>query len=421
MSDDGTFQIDTGAGPGFGPTTDFALLKEMVKAWAEIDVASGSYDLDTVQVIEGPLPREKNIVHMVARLKAENLQHALGAQSINRAAVFRAEFGDSVSRRDGDLLDNAVSIDEMVAAEEEKLAAKKAEAEATESVLRGEVPWRDGATRTAPVPATPVLPADNRGSVASASAALTRRRELVNRWFVDVGFSVVSGIPEAFILVMIFSVALRTDNWMETFATVFGVTLLATAVPHVIGMFISQWVRGGPLKIRAVAFVAFLIASWVTTAFVASNLRVSAQRTRTINNIALQQGIAPEEVDLTGQFDATGELFLWAIVIMTIGVFIIAMKVAFWNPALTSLLRLQNGVILSELKLENLRGRRARIEANLELLEGVDADTAKSFEHHLHTLDKLQAELLSLYRTTFINALSSPEMTAYLGTDAEEK
>lgn len=420
MSDD-ELTVNSAAGPGHGPAADFAMVKQMVKAQAELDAASGGYDLDGVQAMEGPLPAERWIDRMLNRFREENEQHAADADSFDRIEHTRLERGPEVpATSDGDQRENLAALEAQQERELKALDKAGEELAAATSALEGEIPWRDGSSRTGAVPATPALTAKERRSVTAAKRAVRWRTAALKQWFIDLGFSLSGALPEYAILMAVFLVALRTDNLFEVGATAFGIMLLCVGAPHAAGVQLNALVKGTTRRATAYTVLAIAIPFWIAGAAVVAKLRTDTERTRTIQRVANELTISPDQVDLTGRFDSFSQFTTWFLLVLSIGVFVMLMKLTYANPAISSAIKQQNRIAVGQVRLGNLEARIDRIRGLLQLNAEVAEGTQRKFAQAPAVLEALRTELKALYRVTLINALANPPMTGYLASPDEE-
>lgn len=415
--------LNTADGPNFGPRLDPAALKALVEQQAVVDAQSGAYDTDMLRAHEGPLPSEKYISALVDRLIEENALHAFDAKGLD---IGLAAGADPLVPLTGlaDALESRGGLEAKLEDIEEALAATQREYEETCDVLRGESTWRDGGSSVGAIPPTPVVSDEAATSKKKTQRELSKRPEARTRRFVDWQATVLSALPEFGVLSAILPFALGMTFNFEVAMIALAVMICAVGAPHFIGIFLSRAAKGATRRRLAWVVALPLTALWLLVVAQVANLRVDADRGRALREAAIAQGVTLAEADITGTFDEFGAWLLWASLLLAVGGVIIWLKMIAYNPALTSVIALQRELVLLKLdqvtttaklaRLDEIDAQRAELRA---AQEEIAQNTAEQFEAMPAMLDQLRHELITYYRTVFIDALATPSATGYLAID----
>lgn len=397
--------VHTGDCPAVSPAPDIALLREQVIQDALQLAASGAWDADTLAAHEGLLPEEVQIVARVARVTAENPVHKRSAEALNVTGAFELLYGDGTNR--DALTAELTRLKKLIRGETRKRAEGVA-------VLTGEQLYAGGAAFTGDVPPAPVVDFERNSSVGRVRVQLALRSARLSRFFVDFGATIASlGIESAVISGPV-ALATRSDDPIHALAYSISGVLLATVLPHFFGTAAAVLLKGAKLTWRKSASL-FFAAPWMVAVFLLATLRTqyAEQSQRTV--LALSQRVAPAQVNLAGHFDWNSQLALWFALMLGTGLAIIAIKIGAYNPALTSVVKHDNVIAI-------LRYQRAPLLAAKRLL-GEKSDAQKQigtmvtdqYDHfEKKVLPAVEAELLSLFRVTFVKALADLEATGVL-------
>ena len=402
--------LNTGGGPAVSPTPEFALMTEKVVQWAIQVAASGAWDAEGLAAHEGLLPEETRIVSEIARMIEENPIHREAAEALNIAGAFEVDYGNEVNR--AHLESESRRIKKLILVEKQKR-------QSAVDVLKGRQRHEGGASYTGSVPPAPVVPVGSARSLPRVRLGLALRAVRLKRFFVDKGATLASLVLEAVVISGPVALATRSDDPWHAMAYSFSGVLLATALPHLVGTTAAGLIRGARLTWRKWVTMLFVLP-WLLAVFLLATLRTeySEQVQRTI--LAISQKVAPADVNLTGHFDWNSQLALWSVLMLGTGLAIIAIKLAAYNPALTSVVRHDNVIAAFRFQLAPVRAALGHLSAQREAQKRIGdriPDQFSVFEKKV--LPAFEKELLSVFRSTLVRALADPESSGILARAAE--
>ncbi len=405
--------FNTAAGPSNSPQPDIGQLREQVMGYARVDAASGAFDVPMLELHQGLLPRERQIVAEQQRRVPEARIDSINARKIDLKHRYEA-LDDTIDERTA-LQQQKKQLEDEIEDAERRRAPQAA-------IIAGTTKDHDGASYTAAEPPVPVIATGT--SVRKARRQLALRPTRVVRWFTDIGATMLFLLIETGVITVTVATVIRTDDMGHALVISAAGVLLVTLVPHFLGITLGALLRGAPFTGRRIATLC-LGVFWIAAVIVLAWLRTSAEETRRRTVIATAQNIAPQDVDLTGQFDFGAQLALWTAFVAGAGIGLIFLKIKAYNPALTAVVRADNVIALKKHQLAPVLAGLARITARLEAFTQAHTEVTSLTPGEYDVFAKqvlpaLTRELLALYRATLVNALANPEATGVLAENSAE-
>ena len=391
-------------GPGISPPPDAGILRSLVEQQALKDAASDAYDEALLKSHENALPSERHIEAQIDRLIAENAVNKYDAGKVTIRAGFENEYNSStnVAALDHEYEELIDMIDEAKAHRADEVA-----------VLKGEAALPDGAKYIGHVPPRPFLSDEERASTNRARRALAFRPTRIARAMVDLGATFAFIPIEAWVISGPVKILVHTDNALDGLALSTAAVLVATFVPHFVGQTLSRLTKQAKFTVKK-AIPLFFGTFWIAIALMLANVRTEAAANTYRDLAASTAQIAPVAVNMS-QFDFWGQFAFWFLATLGAGIVIVLIKLVAYNPALSAVVKADNVIALRQVKLNGVVGERGRVEAQSKAQEAMDDITADQFDHfEKKVLPALRPELIALYRTTFINALTNPGITGPL-------
>lgn len=410
--------ITTGSGPSFPVQADFGLLAEWVKQTARTEATAGGWSSEAIAAHEGPLPGEVYVGTTIDTHAASASSRALEALGFDAGEKYQAKHAIGPTTLGvGD--SGLPELEQSRARLSQEVDDLKAKISRAEESLQGKAPWSDGATYPAPLPEQPLIAPALRRDPERAKKALDRRPEIIRRRIITQWSTVLIGAADIGVLMLILGAALDTNKTIEIAAVAVAAVLAAVALPHAIGIQLSELLHGAPATLRRWVPIVGFGAVWLLLGSTVATLRTSADRIRAIGELVTQSrdgGTPLTYAQATDQviFDSTSQFLVWFSLVLMPGAVVLAIKWFSHNPALDQCLSLQTSLAITELELSAVTADISRSADKVETLEEISTSTAKTWELYPKVLHKMRSQLIALYRLEFINALAEPASTGYL-------
>ena len=406
--------INVPANPPESPERDTGLSLDSVRQMAEVDAKSNGWDHYAVMALNTQFPREEQIDHEIERRRQEH-QNTLRNRLV--AALHLSEDAEhqpvsidgkttSLAQAKGKLKDTKELLKELHEEREDGVA-----------ILEGGKLDGTDTPFTGPVPSPPVIGANSR----FALTRLALRPDRVKQWFIDIGLTLAALAIETIIVKESIALLRRDEGWFG-YLYAAGPLIVATVLPHVIGTRMAYGVRRKKFNLQEWLAIGISVPVWLLTAYFLADLRRNATehgvRVDIANGSAGQY--TPESVPkdvLAQQYNSATTMGFWFIVIAAIGVSLLVLKLAFYNPYVTKLVKLDSKIAIAQRDLAIAEREYERITGQIEVQNKSMKATLNSWDHYIDVILPSHAlELKAHYRNCLINAFGDPEMTgAILG------
>jgi hypothetical protein len=397
--------------------TDFGL--DTVRQIAEADARSGAWDLHGVMSLGSQFPSEDLIESEIERRRLDH-------QNTLRIGLVNSDY----LNHDAEHL--AVSIDgKLTSLAQENRALEQARGRLDDlqternkdvEVLEGRAvdgmstPW------TGPVPTPPVLNKDD--PLWRSRVRLALRPDRAKQFFLDIGLTLLALGVEAILIKESIALLRRDEGW---FGYLYAIPplIVVTVLPHVIGKSLAAATRRKSFNRQEMITLIIAVPAWLATAYLLGDLRTQATEYRTRSRIAKQTGVTIEEVPsdvLNEQFHHLQVLFLWTILIAAVGVALLVLKIMFYNPYVTKVLKVDSQIAIAQRNLAVAEQESERITSQVEIQKKSTKTTINSWDHYIDVVLPAHAlELKAHYRICLINAFADPDMaTAILAVPKGE-
>lgn len=400
--------LDGALRPPQSPESDTGLSHDSVRALAVSDARSGAWDRFAIEAQVGQLPAEDFIDREIARKQSEHLNtlrnRELQGQRLVHDVAHNHVTADgrltSGVAAELDLRDSHSRVERITAIRDEAVAH-----------LEGRVKDADGTPWTGSVPAPPTLPPN----ASFPRLRLGLRPDRVRQWMVDIGFTLVALVFELVIVKLSMDRLIRDDSligWVYALPPL----LIATIIPNTMGVRLSGALRRGTSNLRDIVTLLMGVV-WIATVVLLAVMRTAATEATVRAELAADslgaftESTVPAEA-LAAAYNPVFTFSLWFVVIFAIGVTLIAVKVVFYNPKLTCVLKADNALALAQRDNTRRTSEHERLQSAIAYHRSALESTAQGWEHYVHeVLPSHGEELKAHYRQCLINAVGDPEFT----------
>lgn len=386
--------------------TDFGL--DTVRQIAERDARSGAWDLHGIMSLGAQFPSEDLIESEIERRRLDH-------QNTLRMGLVNSDY----LNHDAEHL--AVSIDGKLTslAQEkrsleqgrERLSNLELEREKDVEILEGRAldgmatPW------TGSVPTPPVLNIED--PVWRSRAKLALRPDRAKQFFLDIGLTLLALGVETILIKESIALLRRDEGW---FGYLYAIPplIVVTVLPHVIGKSLAAAARRKSVNWQEKLTLLIAVLPWLFTAYILGDLRTKATEYRTRSRIAKATGVKIEEVStdaLNEQFSYIKTLLLWTTLIAAVGISLVVLKIVFYNPYVTKVLKIDSQIAVAQRNLAAAEREFERITSQVETQKKSTKTTINSWDHYIDVVLPAHAlELKAHYRNCLINAFADPDM-----------
>jgi len=192
--------------------------------------------------------------------------------------------------------------------------------------------------------------------------------------------------------------------------------LVATVLPHVIGTRLAATARRGSATMQEKAVYAVAVPVWLVTVCFLARIRTDATEANLRRRLSRDGdwGTAenvPQDV-LDKHFHPTAVLAMWFCLIIAVGISLLVLKLAFYNPYASKLVKDYSKIVVAESNLSRAERDRERIVGQIDVQRKSLKSALSSWDHYIDVILPAHAlELKAHYRNCLINMYGDPEMT----------
>ena len=401
--------VSVPASPPESPERDTGLGLDIVRQRAEVDASSGGWDHFATIALNTQFPTEEYIDHEIQRRRNEHLntkrnREIAGAHLLEDAETLAVSIDGrttSLATVEGRVKELKEDLKDLEQIRDDHLAIVAGNETDEEST-----PW------TGPVPTAPVIDSNSR----FLQLKLALRPDRVKQWFLDIGLTLAALMVETIIVKESIELLIRDQGWFG-YLYALPPLLVATVLPHVIGTRLAATVRRGTATMQEKAVYAVALPVWLLTVYFLARVRTDA--TEHNARVAIARGSrgaytpesVPQEV-LEQQFHPFATLSLWFCLIIAVGVSLLVLKLAFYNPYISKLVKDYSKIVIAEVNLSRAERERERITGQIEVQKKSLEAVLDSWDHYINVILPAHAlELKAHYRNCLINKYGDPEMT----------
>lgn len=401
--------VNVPASPPESPERDTGLGLDSVRQMAEVDAKGGGWDQFAVLAQTVQFPSEEVIDHEVERRRSEHENTRRNREIAGGHMLEDAEnLAVSIDGRKTSLAEAKRTLKKA----REDLKELEAGRDASLAIVRGDAKDKDDTPWTGPVPTPPTVETNSR----FLHLRLALRPERLKQWFQDIGLTLAALAVETIIVKESVELLIRDNGWFG-YLYALPPLLVATVLPHVIGTRVAGAMKRGRTNLQDKAVLIVSLPIWVATVFFLAKVRTDATEQNTRARIArasnneFTPGTVPRD-QVDQQFSFMGTLSLWFFIIIAVGVSLLVLKVAFYNPYVTKLVKDYSKIAIAERNLAIAEREVERIEGQIELQNKSVQSVLASWKHYIDDILPSHAlELKAHYRNCLINAYGDPDMT----------
>ena len=387
--------------------SDFGL--DAVQRLAEADARSGAWDLHGIMSMDAQFPSEDVIESEIERRRLDH-QNTLRLGLVNSNHL----------NHDAEHL--AVSIDgKLTSLAQERRALDQARGRLNDlkiergkdvDVLEGRAedgmltPW------TGSVPTPPVLNMED--SLWRSRAKLALRPDRAKQFFLDIGLTLVALLVEMILIKDSIALLRRDEGW---FGYLYAIPplIVVTVLPHVVGKSLAAAARRKSVNRQELLTLLIAVPAWLATAYLLGSLRTDATEYRIRRLIAKANGRTIETVSqdmVDEQFHRFGTLCLWTVLISAVGFSLVVLKIVFYNPYVTKVLKVDSQIAVAQRNLAVAEREFERITSQVTTQKKSSKTTINSWDHYIDVVLPAHAlELKAHYRNCLIKAFADPDLT----------
>lgn len=401
--------VNVPASPPDSPERDTGIGLDIVRQRAEVDASSGAWDHFATIALNAQFPTEDYIDHEIQRRRNEHLntkrnREIAGAHLLEDAETLAVSINGratSLTSVEGTVKDLKEDLKDLERIRDDHLA-----------IVQGEKTGEDDTPWAGPVPTAPVIDSNSK----FLQLRLALRPDRVKQWFLDIGLTIAALLVETIIVKESIELLIRDQGW---FGYLYSLPplLVATVLPHVIGTRLAATVRRGAATMQEKAVYAVALPVWLVTVYFLARVRTDA--TEHNARVAIARGsrgaYTPESVPqdvLAQQFHPFATLALWFCLIIAVGVSLLVLKLAFYNPYISKIVKDYSKIVITEVNLSRAMRERERIAGQVDVQKKSLKAVLDSWDHYIDVILPAHAlELKAHYRNCLINQYGDPEMT----------
>lgn len=282
--------------------------------------------------------------------------------------------------------------------------------EAAAALLDGRETAKDGTKWTGTQPTSPM--SEQRFTVVCRPGRL-------KAWATDFGLPALLLLLELWIVRGTLQRDLRTDSVIEGIVYAVPAVLLATVIPFVLGTQLAGLARRERMN-RTDRFVLALAPVWVVAAVFLARLRTLTAEQAAVARAAREQEISVSDVDPAQVYDFGWAWAMWLTILLGIGVALIAVKIAFYNPALTAALKADSQLALLRPRYRGALAHRDRLRDNIAMQQLATQSNEHAWRWYIdHTLPAIGGTVKAHYRKTLVTAVADPSFTTGVTTSPQ--
>lgn len=401
--------VNVPASPPESPERDTGLGLDIVRQRAEVDASSGGWDHFATIALNAQFPTEEYIDHEIQRRRNEHRntkrnREIAGAHLLEDAETLAVSIDGrttSLATVEGRVRELKEDLKDLEEIRDDHLA-----------IVEGKKTDEDRTPWTGPAPTAPVIDSSSR----FLQIKLALRPDRVKQWFLDIGLTLAALMVETIIVKESIELLIRDQGWFG-YLYALPPLLVATVLPHVIGTRLAATVRRGTATMQEKAVYAVALPVWLLTVYFLARVRTDA--TEHNARVAIARGsrgaYTPESVPqdvLEQQFRPFATLALWFCLIIAVGVSLLVLKLAFYNPYISKLVKDYSKIVVAEVNLSRAQRERERITGQIEVQKKSLETVLDSWDHYINVILPAHAlELKAHYRNCLINKYGDPEMT----------